>query len=88
MSEFSGKIETKDDVVKYFSYLVEELHLNFHPDTEFSEYVSSETGESTFSNGEICYHNSLMDTCFSVCEKAGVDIYEIGLQVLKGTKNA
>ena len=85
---FSIEIKTIEDVKRYFCYLVEELHLNFHPDTEFSEYVSSETVESTFSKGEICYHNSLMGTCFSVCEKAGVDIYEIGLQVLKGTKNA
>ena len=53
-------------------------------DTEFSEYASCETGESTFNDEEIRYHNSLMDACFSVCEKAGVDIYEIGLKIMKG----
>ncbi len=83
MSEFNGKIETTDDVVKYFAYLVKELHLNFHPDTEFSEYVSCETGENTFNDKEINYHNSLMNNCFSVCEKAGVDIYDIGLKIMK-----
>ena len=88
MAEFNEEIKTKDDVVKYFSYLVEEQHLNFHPDTDFSEYVLCETGESTFNDEEIRYHNSLMDACFSVCEKAGVDIYEIGLQILKGHRNA
>jgi hypothetical protein len=84
MSKFKGQIETTDDVVKYFIYLIEELHLNFHPDTDFSEYISFDTGVQTFNDKEIHYHNSLMDRCFSVCEESGVDIYDIGMKVLKG----
>ena len=87
MLEFNEDIKTIEDVRKYFSYLVEEIRLNFHPDTDFSEYVSCETGRRTFTDKEASYHNSLMDICFSICEESGVDIYEIGLEVLKGGMN-
>ena len=84
MLKYNKKIKNIDDVVDYFTYLIKELDLNLHPDTDFSEYVSYETGENTFNQEEVCYLNSLMDDCFSICEEAGVDVYEVGLKIMKG----
>jgi hypothetical protein len=80
---FNKKIKTAKDVRQYFSYLVNIRKLNFHPDTDFSEYVSTETGKPTFTDEEVRRFNDLMEDSFKVCELEGIDIYEIGLQVLK-----
>ena len=85
---FNNEIRNVEDVGQYFSYLVNEMKLNLHPDTDFSEYVSYETGQNTFTEEQICHFNNLMTTCFEVCEFAKADIYEIGLEVMKGNMNA
>jgi hypothetical protein len=85
---FNKEIKTVKDVRQYFSFMVNERKVNFHPDTDFSEYVSCETGKSTFTDEEIDQFNSLMGASFEVCELAEADIYEIGLEMLKGTMNA
>ncbi|MGN0224989.1 MAG: hypothetical protein ACI4A7_02780 [Prevotella sp.] len=67
------------DVELFFQYLVEERKLNFHPDEDFINYVSYSSGERTFTDEECQLYNRLMDECFDVCKKAGVDIYEVGI---------
>ncbi len=61
----------------FAKYLTNDLHLNFHPDDDFSFYVNYETKESTFSPEEAAKYNALMNECFDVCEKASVDVYEV-----------
>ena len=81
---YNKEIKTVKDVKQYFSYLVNKRKLNFHPDTDFSEYVSCKTGKSTFKDEEISHFNDLMENSFRICALEKVDIYEIGLKILKG----
>ena len=84
---FSRDIKTVEDIEIFFSYLVHVLDLNFHPDTDFSDYVSSEDGSTTFSEAETSNLNTIMQACFEICERHKVDIHEIGLEILKESIN-
>ena len=66
----------------FFDYLLLERKVNFHPDTDFSDYVSLETGQQTFTKEEVAIFNRLMDEAFEICKKNNVDIYEIGINKL------
>ena len=78
-----SKIATIDDVKEFFHHLVSERNLNFHPDDRFEDYVSCDDGSNTFSREECSVYNRLMDESFDVCEKNGVDIYAIGLELMQ-----
>ena len=78
-----SKIATIDDVKEFFHHLVSERNLNFHPDDRFEDYVSCGDGSNTFSQEECSVYNRLMDESFDVCEKNGVDIYAIGLELMQ-----
>ena len=78
-----SKIATIDDVKEFFHHLVCERNLNFHPDDRFEDYVSCGDGSNTFSQEECSVYNRLMDESFDVCEKNGVDIYAIGLELMQ-----
>ena len=80
-----SKIETINDVRKFFGHLVNERRLTFHPDDNFEDYVS-EDGANTFSEEECTIYNRLMDESFEVCDKNSADIYAIGLEYMKSTK--
>ncbi len=67
------------EVVIFFEHLLYERKVSFHPDDDFVEYVSSDTGEPSFTSEEVAVYNNLMNESFDVCEKAGVEIYSIGL---------
>ncbi|MHB8205953.1 hypothetical protein [Mucilaginibacter sp.] len=74
-----------EDVSTFFKDLIAE-GINAHPDEDFSQYVNSETQESTFTAEEAEVRNHLMAISFNVCEKAGIDIYDLMQEIyLKGT---
>ena len=77
------RITSVDDVKEFFHHLVNERNLNFHPDDKFGDYVSCDDGSNTFSQEECSVYNRLMDESFDVCEKNGVDIYAIGLELMQ-----
>lgn len=77
-------IETFDDVVKFFDYLIKERKTIFHPDDPFELYINMETGEPTFTEEEYEELNEAMEQCFKVCEECGVDIYGIGFDSIIG----
>ena len=77
-------IKSVDDVKAFFHHLVTERKLNFHPDDDFADYICYEDNTSSFSEQEVSVYNRLMDESFIVCEKAEVDIYEIGYSELMG----
>lgn len=81
-------INTVDDVRMFFKYLVNDKELNFHPDTDFTDYINISTGKTIFSDEEITRYNRIMDSCFVVCNKHNVDIYDFGIQTLKGPAHA
>jgi len=69
------KINTSDDVASFAKQLLEE-RINFHPDTDFREYINLKSRKKTFTDNEALDRNKLMNKCFSVCNKEGIDIYE------------
>ena len=77
------KITSIEDVKAFANHLANDLHLNFHPDDDFSFYVNYETKEPTFSPAEeAAKYNALMNECFDVCEKANVDVYEREFEII------
>lgn len=77
-----SKITTLEDVKLFAQHLVNDLHLNFHPDDDFTCYRNYDTKQPTFSAAEATHYNALMTECFDVCEKEGADVYEIMGQYL------
>lgn len=69
------QIKTTKDVVAFAKQLIKE-GVNFHPDDDFKDYINLETKEPTYTKEEADFRNELMNQCFSVCEKKGVDIYD------------
>jgi hypothetical protein len=70
------KIETTEDVKSFAKQLIAE-GVSFHPDDDFEDYVNYKDGAPTYSKQEAAIRNELMNSCFVVCEKEGVDIYDI-----------
>jgi hypothetical protein len=73
------QISSEQDIRNFFRFLVEELSLNFHPDTAFEDYVDVNTGNPTFEKPEADRLNTLMDHCFALI---GERVYEVGLSEL------
>lgn len=69
------KIKNTEDVVTFAKQLVEE-GVNFHCDDDFDDYINFETKKKTYTKRQANFRNGLMDQCFKVCEKYGVDIYD------------
>lgn len=67
-------IKNLEDVSAFMELLVKE-GVNAHPDEDFRNYVSMETGEETYSAADADDRNKLMAHCFKVCEATGTDIY-------------
>lgn len=75
------QIKNLNDVQLFAKALVAE-GLNFHPDEDFFNYVNTKTGVPAYSAEEAGLRNRLMDQCFDVCHKEGVDIYDTMLEVV------
>ncbi len=48
--------------------------MNFHPDDDFKKYINFKTNEPTYSTEEAELRNELMNQCFTIFEKNGVDL--------------
>lgn len=75
------QIRTTKNVIDFAKQLVKE-GVSFHPDDDFNDYSNFETNEPTYSKIEADFRNELMNQCFEVCEKNGVDIYDTMNEVL------
>ena len=73
-------ITTVEEVKDFFHNIVYDLDINFHPDDDFKDYVSYETGERTMDDEQAELYNRLMDEAFEVCDDG--QIYEIGSELL------
>jgi len=69
-------IVTTHDVIEFTRCLIEE-GTNVHPDDDFFNYVNMETDLPTYNSDEATLRNQLMEQSFIVCEKAGIDIYDL-----------
>ena len=70
------QIQTSEDVKAFAKQLIAE-GVSFHPDDDFNDYVYYKLGTQIYSKEEASVRNELMNSCFEVCEKEGVDIYAI-----------
>lgn len=75
------KILTIEDV-KYFAKQLTAEGLSFHPDDDFKDYINFANNKPSYTNEEAEIRNELMNECFDVCEKEGLDIYEIMMEEL------
>ncbi|MBP9995327.1 MAG: hypothetical protein KBT67_10425 [bacterium] len=71
----NSHITTKNDVIDFAKHLVNFHNISFHPDDDFADYFDSSNTD------EISLYNRLNEECFSVCEKLGVDIYQIHYEI-------
>jgi len=74
------QIQTSDDVKKFAKEIIAD-GVSFHPDDDFNDYVNFKEKKRCYSKEEAAVRNKLMNSCFEVCEKEGVDIYSIMLEV-------
>jgi len=74
MTETSKKINSREDAVRFFDYLIKVENANFHPDDDFCNYVSLGTNEKSFSPEKCALLNQRMDECFTVL---GDKIYDV-----------
>lgn len=74
------KIETLDDVKAFAKQTIAE-GVSFHPDDDFNDYVFFKENKPCYTKEEAEVRNRLMNQCFEVCEKEGVDIYSLMLEV-------
>lgn len=75
-----SKITNVDHVKLFISHLINQLHLNFHPDTPFNDYAN-ETGD-TFTDAQCAILTDRINECFEVCASTNTDIYEISMAIL------
>ncbi len=74
------RIQTSEDVKGFAKQLVSE-GVSFHPDDDFKDYITLNEGIPFYSTKDADLRNQLMNDCFEVCEKEGVDIYDLMLEV-------
>ena len=83
----ASHINSVKDVEVFFHHLVDERKVNFHPDDDFANYICLADKTPSFSAEEVTVYNRLMDESFDVCDKADVDIYDIGFNELTKEMN-
>ena len=77
MKTLPTNIETIQDVKDFAEYIKVVDDAAISPDDSFSEYVCYETMEPTYTKEQAQERDKLMEQCFAVCEREGVDIYEL-----------
>lgn len=77
-----SRIATKEEAKDFFRHIVFDLDINFHPDDDFKEYISRETGERTMDDAQAELYNRLMDEAFGVFNDEE-ELYEMACGVLE-----
>lgn len=75
------KIKNTENIITFAKQLVKE-GVSFHCDDDFNDYVNFKTNQKTYTKQKANFRNELMEQCFKVCEKNGVDIYSVMNEVL------
>lgn len=74
-------ISNTEDVKSFFTSLIVEDRLNFHPDDDFLNYINLDSNLPSYSPEEAIRLNGLLDRCFEICEKEGIDIYSMSMGI-------
>jgi hypothetical protein len=69
------QIKTLDDVSVFTKKIICE-GVAVHPDDNFSDMISVETQEYTYTSDEAELRNTLMRQCIEVCKKNNISIYD------------
>lgn len=79
VTKYDGRtIKTIAEVKSFLKDCIHTLNLNFHPDTDFNDYLNS-NGNSFFNKAQVIIMNEANGQCFDVCNKRDADYYDIGL---------
>lgn len=73
-------IQTIEDIKIFAKQIIDE-GVSFHPDDDFNDYVNLKTNKPCYTTEEAEIRNNLMNECFNICDKEGVDIYDTMLEV-------
>jgi len=65
------------EVVEFINECVKNHGLGFHPDTDFKDYVYTETGKPVYTPEEAEVKNKRLIEAFNFCDGDGRDIYEV-----------
>ena len=77
MKTLPTRIETIQDVKDFAEYIKVVDNAAISPSDSFSEYANYKTLEPTYTKDEAEARDKLMEQCFEVCDREGVDIYEL-----------
>jgi hypothetical protein len=66
-------IYNRQDVETFAKYLVYDCKISCHPDDDFTDYFNTKE--------QVDLYNHLNNECFVLCEKEGLDLYDIHYQV-------
>ena len=77
MKTLPKRIETIQDVKDFAEYIKVVDDAQISPSDSFSKYICFETMEHTYTKEQAAERDKLMKQCFAVCEREGVDIYEL-----------
>ena len=75
-----NSINTIDNVKNFIQDVIKE-GVNFHPDTDFNDYINITTDVPLYTAQEAALRNKLLKQCFIVCSNKGAEIYEIAYNV-------
>jgi len=73
-------IKTVTDVQTFAKQLIAE-GVSFHPDDDFKDYIFFKENKPCYTDVEAEKRNQLMQQCFEVSERDGIDVYAIMLEV-------
>ena len=74
-------ITNLEEVKNFFISLIEEENLNFHPDEDFQNYINLDSKLPTYTDEEAMRLNGLLEKCFEICDKKGIDIYNLSMEI-------
>lgn len=75
----NAHITNIEEVKDFFRHVVHDLGINIHPDDDFKDYVSPETGLRIMDDMQAEHYNRLMDEAFGIC---GDEVYSIAYGIL------
>jgi len=78
LSEFKTTGVTKRNLQDFIQACCSEL--NFHPDTDFSDYISMD-GAKCFEDEDCKTYNQRLSAAFEVCKEESIDIYSLTLKI-------
>lgn len=83
MYNADSHITTIEEVKTFFRHVVSLIGDEWHPDDKYSFYLDPKTKEPVFTAEEQALYDRLQEECFSVCDVAGADIYDLGWEIVE-----